>query len=65
VKTNDLCTPLEVPRNAYLSSSGTSWYCDRGYRKAPNAYLDYSGSDWRCESGFRKQGAAGIAENIR
>ena len=25
VRTNDSCTPLEVPRNAYLSSFGTSW----------------------------------------
>ncbi len=73
LKANDSCTPLEVPRNAYLSSSGTSWYCDRGYRKEEkgcvsvkvpaNAYLDDGdfGVGWRCDRGYRSSGGACIA----
>jgi len=52
----------KVPSNAY--SSGNSWRCNSGYKKAgnrcqkiyapANAYV--SGSSWKCKSGFRKAG---------
>ncbi|HET9473787.1 MAG TPA: hypothetical protein VFO82_07835, partial [Steroidobacteraceae bacterium] len=68
----DLCDAVIVPPNAYLSSRGDAWQCERGFRSngsrcielAPplNAQIDYSGNDWRCEDGFRKVTQSCVAD---
>ena len=71
-KNGTSCVALEIPRNAFLASSGRDWECERGFRKRggscvavvmpANAHLGYSGNDWRCDAGYRRQGEACIAE---
>jgi hypothetical protein len=59
--------PIAVPAQGFLSRTGDSWECERGFRKdaaacvavelPANAHLDYSGDSWRCDEGFHPHGA--------
>lgn len=70
------CSKIEVPANAYLSSTshGRGWDCRRGYRVdgetclliavPPNGYLsEFSsrGKGWKCERGYRAQESSCVA----
>lgn len=64
--TRETCTQLVIPVNAYLSTSGTAWHCERGYRREreaclkievpPNGFLSERayGSGWECDRGYRE-----------
>ena len=62
----DLAYAINVPANASLSYSGTSWDCNKGFRQSGNscikvvvprnATLSYSGHSWDCSKGFRQSG---------
>jgi hypothetical protein len=59
----------KVPKNASLSSYGSTWYCDSGYKATydsnynkkgckkiivpKNAFLSYSGNTWYCDDGYK------------
>jgi len=58
------CQLVQVPKHAFLHSSGESWECERGYRRSGNqcipvsvpahAFLNYSGHGWECERGYQR-----------
>lgn len=67
-RSGDACTPIAVPPNARLHSSGRLWVCERGFRKAgagcemvavpENASLDEQGTGWICNYGYVRRGTA-------
>jgi len=62
-----------MPANAFLSSSGNDWECDRGFRRSAleclpvqipaNAHEDDTayGSGWRCNRGYRESNSRCVA----
>ena len=60
------CSEIPVPKNAFLSTSGSTWLCYRGFRRErnscqeivipENAFLSERsyGTGWECERGFRE-----------
>ncbi|MBX7134230.1 MAG: peptidoglycan-binding protein [Fimbriimonadaceae bacterium] len=73
--------PLPVPRSPSVQSagpppnswvSGSSWYCNDGYKKVGNSCEKLivprnawvSGSNWYCNDGFRKIGDQCVALNV-
>ena len=63
-----------VPANASLSSFGSGWSCNRGFRREgdscvavevpANARLDVFGSGWECDRGFRRAGNSCVAVEV-
>lgn len=59
-------SPFQLPANATLDYTGSSWNCIKGYRRnnnscvlvnmLPNAQLDYTGKNWKCRKGYRRHG---------
>ena len=55
---------VAVPENGYLDFSGSSWRCERGFRRdreaclplqlPPNTHVDYSGNAWACNDGYNR-----------
>lgn len=76
-ETNDSCTAVEPPANAYATNSafGVGWECRRGHRKLDescvaidlptNGYLSAGRGDaWKCARGFRKTGESCISIEV-
>ena len=63
---------LAIPANAFLSRSGRSWECERGFRREestciavqvpPNAHLDYAGDNWKCNRGSHSHNSGCVAD---
>jgi hypothetical protein len=63
---------MDIPTNAFLSRSGRSWECERGFRREesaciavqvpPNAHLGYAGDNWKCDRGFHSHNSGCVAD---
>jgi len=70
------CREVVVPPNAYLTSTGEDWACDRGYRRIrnrceviespENSFLsdDTYGSGWECDRGFSEEAGGCVTINV-
>jgi hypothetical protein len=66
------CIPINIPANAFLSRSGRSRECERGFRREEstciavrvqrNAHLDYAGDNWKCDRGFHSHNSGCAAD---
>lgn len=62
------CMIFAIPENAHLSASGSTWLCERGYRRnrdtcekievPPHAFLSERsyGTGWECDRGYHEAG---------